>query len=111
MKIVCFTNNFDSKELKDFKKFSLDFFESFEKLPSNADFYIISLKKGSKIYHQFVDFMRNNPKSKFIFLNEFSETLSDEDFDIRDEPNTFLNMYTPGAALELILELTDLAKN
>jgi hypothetical protein len=54
--------------------------------------------------------MRKNTKSKFIFLNEFTETLSDEDFDIRDESNAYPKMYTPGGALELIKESIDPTK-
>ncbi|MDR1894982.1 MAG: hypothetical protein LBQ61_09920, partial [Spirochaetales bacterium] len=87
-----------------------DFFVSFDDLPNNADIYIVSLKNGSKIYSCFVDFMRKNTKSKFIFLNEFTETLSDEDFDIRDESNAYPKMYTPGGALELIKESIDPTK-
>jgi hypothetical protein len=106
-KIICFTNDYDTQELKEFNEFNLEFIKTFDYLPKGADFYVVSLKNGSRIYFQFVNFMRKYPKSKFIFLNEFTKALSDEDFDIRDEPNAYSKMYTPGAALELIKELTD----
>jgi hypothetical protein len=107
-KIVCFTNKNDSEELiqKNIFGLELDFFDSFEKLPE-SDFYIVSLKYGSKIYNDFIKFMRARPKSRFIFLEEYTTTLDDEDFNIRDEENTEPFMYVPSAALKRIKYLID----
>jgi hypothetical protein len=104
-KIICFTNKSDSEELKEYNEygFKLEFFDSFEELPE-SEFYIVSLKMGSNIYSKFVIFMRDRPKSKFIFLNEYTEPLNDEDFIIRDEKNTESYMYVPSAALFRIKE-------
>ena len=106
MKIVCLTNENDTKDLIRFNKygFDLEFIKTNEEL-SDADFYIVSLKWGTKYYNQFIKFMREHPKSKFLFLNEYTETLDDEDFEIRDEKNTDNFMYVSSAALEHIKEL------
>ena len=106
MKIVCFTNENDTKDLIRFNKFGfeLKFIKTNEEL-SDADFYIVSLKWGTKYYNQFIKFMREHPKSKFLFLNEYTETLDDKDFEIRDEENTDNFMYVPSAALKHIMEL------
>ena len=106
MKIACYTNDYDTKQLKKYDDLNLNwkFVDSFHDLPQEADFYIVSLRLGSSIYNDFIGFMRKNPKSKFIFLNEFTNPLTDEDFDIRDEPNTYTGMYVPGAAIELIMK-------
>jgi hypothetical protein len=111
-KIICFTNKDDSDELKEYNEygFKLEFFDSFEKLPE-SEFYIVSLKMGSNIYSKFVIFMRDRPNSKFIFLNEYTESLADEDFIIRDEENTESYMYVPSAALFRVKELVDLTNN
>ena len=45
--------------------------------------------------------MRQNPTRKFLFLEEYHFTLTDEDFAIRDEPNTDIYMYTPDKAMFL----------
>ena len=103
-KIVCFTNEADSKELlQKNNDLKFDFIKSFNDLP-NADIYIISLKMATNIYSDFLNFMRNHPQSKFLFLEEYTNTLSDEDFDIREEPNTDIYMYTPKKAILIIME-------
>jgi hypothetical protein len=107
-KIVCFTNKNDSEELNKNNEYGLDleFYDSFEKL-QESNFYVVSLKYGSKIYNDFVKFMRARPNSRFIFLNEYTTALDDEDFNIRDEENTEPYMYVPSAALKRIKYLID----
>ena len=109
MRIVCFTNENDTEELIRFNKFgfNLEFIDS-NNLP-DADYYIVSLKWGTRDYTQFVNFMREHSQSKFLFLNEYTETLDDEDFEIRDEKNSEKYMYVPSAALERIKELMNQA--
>ena len=108
-RIVCFTNENDTKDLIKYNNgsFYFEFINSFDNLP-DADFYIVSLKYGSTIYDKFVNFMRCHNKSKFLFLNEYTETLDDEDFEIRDEENTEHYMFVPSAALSRIKELIGL---
>jgi hypothetical protein len=110
MKIACFTNDYDTKQLKKYDYLNLKFVDSFSNLPQEADFYLVSLRLGSSIYNDFIHFMRNNSKSKFIFLNEFTNPLTDEDLDIRNEPNTYTGMYVPETAIELIMELVSSIK-
>jgi hypothetical protein len=82
---------------------NLDFIDSFESL-GDADIYIVSLKMASTIFQAFQNFMRNNSQSKFLFLEEYKQTLTDEDFEIRDEQNTDIYMYTPKKALKIVIE-------
>ena len=109
MNIICLTDSDDTNELKnENNNLNLQFIDSFENI-INAKIYIVSLKKASVIFHAFVDFMRKNPESKFLFLEEYKQTLTDEDFEIREEPNTDIYMYTPKKALKIAMELTNQA--
>jgi hypothetical protein len=82
----------------------LEFVDSFDELRA-SDLYIISLRLASSIFDDFRKFMHDNPQSKFLFLEEYKRTLTDEDFDIREEPNTDIRMFTPRAALRVFSNL------
>jgi len=100
--IVCFTDEDDTSELRTVEnQFELHFIDDFSDMPE-ADIYIISLKKATDIFVKFLQFMRDRPKSRFFFLEEYKRTLSDEDFNIRFEPNTDIYMYSPKAALKAV---------
>jgi len=100
-KVVCFTDEYDTQEIKN-AKVDAAFIDTFDELTkTDANIYIVSLRKASNIYNKFVAFMRENPTRKFLFLEEYHLPLTNEDFDIRDEPNTDIYMYTPDKAMFL----------
>jgi hypothetical protein len=101
MKAICFTDEYDSKEIKEANA-DVVFIDDFKDLiETNADFYLVSLKKASTRYDEFTSFMRSRPMSKFLFLEEYHQVMTNEDFTIRDEPNTDIYMYTPDKAMFL----------
>ena len=104
MKIVCFTDRDDTKELKFHNKDHELIFIRSPDLPE-SNIYIVSLRKASKIYNKFVKFMRDRPDSKFIFLEEYKRGLTNNDFRIRDEPNTDIRMFSPEQSLKIIFNL------
>ena len=99
-KIACFTNESDTEKLSQFNdSFKLEFIESFNELP-DSDFFIVSLRQASEIYDKFVEFMRQRPESRFLFLDVGMVLMTDEDFTIRDESNTVyapdgISMFSP----------------
>ena len=99
--ITCFTDEYDTQEIKN-AKVNVTFIDTFDELiKTDADIYIVSLRKASSIYNEFVSFMRKNPTCKFLFLEEYHQVMTNEDFTIRDEPNTDIYMYTPDKAMFL----------
>jgi hypothetical protein len=104
-KIICWVNENDESKIRNHKyDFILEFVKKFDDLPDNV-FYIVSLKKASEIYNEFVSFMRARPESKFFFLDIGDEVLENEDYIIRDEPNTDGYMWVCGSLLHEIKEL------
>ena len=106
-RIICWVNETDKVELQNNKyEFILEFIQNFDELPNN-NYYIVSLKNASEIYDKFVNFMREKPESKFFFLDVGNDVLENEDYIIRDEPNTDGYMWACGSLLHKIKELTD----
>lgn len=55
--IVCFTDEYDTQEIKN-AKVDVIFIDTFDELTkTDADIYIVSLRKASSIYNEFITFL------------------------------------------------------